>query len=159
MSRNARYVLAGLQAGIGGAIGLLLWMSLASRFFGKSVWWALNVVGTIFYGDFALRNSAGRYTFSGVALIFLLYGSIGILFGLVWRDRRGGGALMVATLLTAVVAYYVLVKWAWRNVSPLGAVYAPERQIFIGHLLFATILTRYPRFRDRLLPAIPSGDH
>ncbi len=73
------------------------------------------------------------------------------------RNRSGGAVLLAATLLTAVLTYYVLVKWALRSFSPLGAVYAPERQIFLGHLLFGMFLARYPSFRDRLLPQIPLG--
>ena len=157
MSRNTRYALAGLQAGISGAITLLLWMSLASRFFGKSVWWTANLLSSAFYGESALGYAFGRHTISGAALVLFMYGALGIVFGLLWRNRSGGAVMVAAALFTAVLAYYVLVKWALRTVSPLGAIYAPERQIFLGHLLFGMVLARYPRFRDRLLPQIPLG--
>jgi len=157
MSRNARYALAGLQAGISGSLGLLLWMSLGSRFFGKSVWWASNLMSSVFYGEAALNYSFSRSTLTGAALVFFVYGGLGICFGLLWRERPGGARLLTAALLTGGLAYYVLVKWAWRNFSPLGAVYAPERQIFIGHFFFSLLLARYPHFRDRLLPPDRSG--
>jgi len=157
MSQNARYALAGLQAGISGSVGLLLWMSLASRFFGKSVWWVANLLSSAFYGETSLNYSFGRYTIAGAALAVFVYGTIGVFFGLIWRDRPGGAAWFMAALLTGVVAYYVLFKWAWRSFTPLGAIYAPERNIFVGHLLFGMLLARYPRFRDRLLPPIQSA--
>ena len=149
-----RYALAGLQAGVSGALGLLLWMALASRFFGKSFWWTPNLLASAFYGDASLRYGFGRYTFAGAALVLFVYGCLGILFGMAWKDRSGGSPVVLASVLMAVLAYYVLLKGVWWKLSPSAAIYAPDRQIFIGHILFGFLLARFPRFRDRLLSSV-----
>lgn len=150
MNRNALYASAGLQAGISGALGLLFWIAIASRFLGRSVWWAFNLLASAFYGESSLRYGFGRYTLAGAALVLFVYGVLGIFFGLFWRERSGGVTILVATLALSMLSFYILLKWAWREASPEGALYAPDRQIFLGHILFGFLLARYPRFRDRV---------
>ena len=141
-----RYLFAGLQAGVSGALSLLLWMIVAARFFGKSVWWPPNLVASAFYGDLSLTYAFGRYTFAGFALVIFVYGLVGMAFASVWRARPAGLTLLFAALSFAVLLYYLLLKVVWRHFSPAGALYAPERQIFIGHLLFGLALSRFPGF-------------
>ena len=155
MSRAPVYALAGLQAGISGALGLLLWLALASRFFGKSIWWSSNLLASAFYGDASLKFGFARYTFVGAALVLFVYGVFGILFGLAWRDRTGGLGAAAVALILSVLAYYLLFKTIWHHYSPEGSIYAPDRQIFVGHLVFGLLLARYPRFRDQSARLVP----
>ncbi len=157
-SHPVSYALAGLQAGISGALGLLVWMSLAARFFGKSVWWPMNVLASVFYGGFSLRTNAGRYTFTGAALVFFVYGLVGVGFGLLWRERKAGLGLLSASLLTGIVAYYFLFKTAWQHYSPEGALYAANRQVFCGHLIYALLLARLTKFVPSVKPVDTSAD-
>ena len=121
-------------------------MSLAARFFGKSLWWSSNLIASAFYGDASLKFGFAKYTIVGAALIFFVYGTVGILFGLLWRDRSPGAGAIATSLIIATMAYYLLFKTAWQHYTPEGAIYAPDRQIFLGHALFGLFLARYPRY-------------
>ena len=124
MSRALLYALAGLQAGTAGALALLLWMSLAARFFGKSLWWSSNLIASAFYGDGSLKFGPGKYTIVGAALILFVYGTVGILFGLLWRDRNPGAGALATSLIIATMAYYLLFK-RYGNTQPPKAPSTP----------------------------------
>jgi hypothetical protein len=152
MTPNTRYALAGLQAGISGAIGLLLWMSLQARFFGKSLWWVPNLLATVFYRESSLKYSFGWYTLAGWAMVLFCYASLGVLFGLLWRDRAQGNKLLLAGWSVGIFAYFVVIGWGLPAWSPAAAMYAPNHQFLFAHLIFGTLLARYARFRERLFP-------
>ena len=154
MNPNTRYALAGLQAGTSGALGLLTWMSLQARFFGKSLWWVPNLLASIFYGESSIKNGFGRYTMAGFAALLLLYALLGVLFGLLWRDRPKGSRLLLAGWGVGILAYYGVIRWTLPEFSPIGALYVPNHQFLFAHLIFGTLLARYTRFRDRLLPTV-----
>jgi len=150
MTGNSRFALAGLETGISGSLAMLSWLGMASLFFHRSVWWVPNLFAGVFYGEASLRYSFGRYTMAGISLDLFLYGIIGAGFGLFWRDRPGGLRILGFALLISVSAYYVLIRVAWKSLSPAATLYGPDRQILIGHLLYALVLSRFPRYRDAL---------
>ncbi len=133
-------------------------MSLAARFFGKSVWWPANLIASAFYGDASLKFGFARYTIVGAALILFFYGAVGIVFGLLWRERLSGAGTLAASLVVAVLAYYLLFKTVWHHYTPEGAIYAADRQIFLGHVFFALFLARYPRYQRQLGERIPEPE-
>ncbi|MDQ6676127.1 MAG: hypothetical protein M3Z09_02390 [Acidobacteriota bacterium] len=150
MTGNSRLALAGLEAGVSGSLAMLGWLGMASLFFHRSVWWVPNLFAGVFYGDASLKYGFGRYTVAGISLELFLYGCIGAGFGLFWRERPGGLRVLGFALLISIAAYYLLIRVAWKSLSPAASLYGPDRQILIGHLLYALLLSRFPRYRDAL---------
>ena len=91
---------------------------------------------------------------AGFAALLLLYASLGVLFGLLWRDRPKGSRLLLAGWGVGILAYYGVIRWTLPEFSPIGALYVPNHQFLFAHLIFGTLLARYTRFRDRLLPTV-----
>src|SRR5579872_1722867 len=80
-------VLAGIQAGVIGALILLGYVALDSAWHRRSVWTVPNLLASTFYGEAAYRPGLGARTGAGVALLVVLYGVLGAVFALVIRDQ------------------------------------------------------------------------
>jgi hypothetical protein len=139
------YGLAGLQTGITGALAMLIWLGIGSVWTRHSLWWIPNLVAAAVYGQTSLRNGPGVYTAVGAAMVFAAYGLIGVCYGEVLGERRGGLRLFCLSLIVALTVYWAALRWFWQVANPIGHFYAPERQIFVVHLLFGCFLASYPR--------------
>ncbi len=145
MSRPGRFALGGLQTGISGALAMLAWLGLSSLFYRRTIWWVPNLFATLFSDSARLSLRFSRHTATGIALDLFVYGMLGSLFGLVWRDQRGGARLLWCGLAVGIAAWYLLVRVIWRSVSPEISLYTPDRQILIGNLIYGLMLTRFPK--------------
>jgi hypothetical protein len=144
MSRKIRFALVGLQTGVSGALMMLLWLAASSVWSRRSIWWMPNLAATTFYGEAALRSGFGRYTMAGIALALVLYGVLGILFGLAVREHPWSLRLAGLGAVVGIAAYVVLVRMLWKSTVPLANLYSPDRQLLIGHFLYGLVLARFP---------------
>jgi len=117
----------------------------------KTFWNAANLLASTFYGEPALRNRFTTHTYSGLALYLLMYGGLGMLFGLAIRDRRRSLWITWLGILFGVAWYFVEFGWIWKHWNPLVVLYTHERPMLAGHVLFGWILGRYPLNAKRLL--------
>ena len=88
---------------------------------------------------------ASPHTFAGLALYFLIYGSLGMLFALAIQDRHSSLRITCLGILFAIGWYYLVFGWIWKRWDPLLVLYTHDRPMFAGHLLYGAILGRYPR--------------
>lgn len=142
---SARHALAGLEAGVLGSLLMLGWLMLGSIWLRRSIWTIPNLMATSMYGPGAYSNRYGRSSLAGAALIIVLYGLLGALWGAFWKDRQAP-FLRVAGAITGLVVYAVLFGFVWKHARPLISLYAPDRQMEMGHLLWGLVLARSPRF-------------
>src|SRR5215831_16588985 len=82
------YLLIGLKTGILAALAMLAWLGISSAWYRRGVWTAANLFAAAFYGESALHNRFNIHTFSGLGLYFVIYGGLGMLFGLAIQDRH-----------------------------------------------------------------------
>lgn len=138
--------LAGLQGGMVGVLWMLAWLGVSAIRQRRSFWTAENLLASVFYGDSAIRGGFAFSTLSGLALYLLLYSLLGGVFAAALRER----ASQLRTLLLAVAFglawYYVSFHWIWERVSPLVALLHSVRPTLIAHLVFGTLLGRYPKY-------------
>src|ERR1700684_2943196 len=80
-----RQGLAGLQAGVWGALVMLACLMLGSLWERQSMWLVPNLFATTFYGSDAYRNQLAHTSWAGVALLVAIYGLLGMLWG--WALR------------------------------------------------------------------------
>jgi hypothetical protein len=148
-----RHTLAGLEAGVTGAIFMIGWSMLGSLWSRRSIWMIPNLYATTFYGSRGYVNQFARGSWSGVALMVLICGIGGMLWGVIWRDGRKP-FLTLFGAVAGLLVYYFLFNLILRSVNPLIPLYAPEPQIQIGYLLWGMALSRSPLYSRRIAKAL-----
>jgi hypothetical protein len=149
---QTRHALAGLQAGMTGAFAMILWSALASAWNRRSFWIIPNLYATAFYGSRVYVNQFMRGSWSGLATMVVICGVAGMFWGLIWRDQaRPFMGLMGA--VCGLMFYYFLFDFVLRYASPLIPLYAPERQMQIGYVLWGIAVARSPFYSRRIAQA------
>jgi hypothetical protein len=154
-----RHALAGLQAGVLGALFIFACLMIGSLWNGRSIWVVPNLFATTFFGSGVYRDQLLRTSWTGIALIVAVYGALGALWGCIWRDRRIHW-LGLYGAVAGLCVYFVFYDLLWRHVNPLIMLYAPERQLQVGHVLWGMVLARSPlysrRIADSVSPTLPA---
>jgi hypothetical protein len=146
---SLRHALAGLQAGVFGAVMMLACLMLGSVLNGRSVWVFPNLLTTLFAGSNAYRNEYTNTSWAGVAILIGIYGILGAIWGLAWRERHRPGLTALGAVVGLAV-YYVFFHFIWFRWAPVIALYAPDRQLELGHILWGVALGRSPEFARRI---------
>ena len=147
---SLRHLLAGLQGGITGGFALLLFSMASCVLSHRSAWLIPNLFATTFYGASAYRTGFVRSTLPGLALFFVVYGLLGILWGAAVREKRWPG-LPLWGALYGVVCYYLLFRLGWKHWNPLIPLYSPDGILRLGHLIWGIFLARTPVYSQRIL--------
>jgi len=156
-------VLAGIQAGVVGALILLGYLALDSAWHRRSVWTVPNLLASTFYGESAYRPGLGARTGAGVALLLVLYGVLGAIFALVIRDQDSRFRVTLLGLIYGTGWFFLSFDVLWKHVNPLVQIYSPDRAMLVGHLLYGgTLGRRFPAYlrdmREQTHPQISMPD-
>ncbi len=138
-------LLAGLAAGFYGSLAALVWYAVHSRISGELWWTKFNVAAGLFYGGSVYSMGAGKATMAGAALLVLIYGLAGAVFGVIAPPRAPVLAALAAlaySMLTALAAN----RWLWQVLDPFAPAYFPPPVVVAGHLLYSLVLGRFPFF-------------
>jgi hypothetical protein len=144
-----RHALAGLQAGVLGTLGIFVCLMVGSLWEGRSVWVVPNLFATTFFGSEVYRNQLLRTSWVGIALIIAIYGVLGALWGCIWRDESKPW-LRLYGAIAGLGVYFLFHGFLWRHVNPLITLYAPDRQLQLGHVLWGIALARSPLYARRI---------
>jgi hypothetical protein len=143
--KSLRHALGGLEAGVTGALLMIVWTMAASLLSRRSIWTIPNLYATTFYGARAYENQFLRSSWSGMALIVAICGFGGMLWGVIVKDQsRPFLALFGA--FAGLAVYFLFFAVIWLHANPLIPLYAPARQTQIGFVLWGLALARSPRF-------------
>ncbi len=146
--------LAGLQAGMLGAIGMLAWLGLSAKWQLRSFWTAENLMASAFWGSDSVRSGFGFRSIAGLALYLLLYSLLGALFAIVLRDRVRPTRALLLGVVFALAWYYFSFRLLYERILPLVALLHVERQTILGHLIYGTFLGTYTAY----LPKPPAAE-
>jgi hypothetical protein len=146
---SLRLLFAGLEAGMLGALWMLAWMGLSSMWQRGSFWAPENLMATAFNGDAPIRTGFVSGTFSGLALYLLIYSLLGALFAFAVGGRMPRGRVLLWSVAFGLAWYYFSFHGIWKSVIPLVARLHVERATVLGHLLYGTVLARYPVYVER----------
>jgi len=152
-SRPARALpvfLAGLEAGMLGALWMLVWMGLGSTWQRRSFWMPENLMATAFDRNAPIRGSFAGSTFSGLALYLLIYSLLGAVFATAVRDRMPTVRTALLSTVFGLAWYYLSFHLIFKSVMPLVALLHVERPTVLGHLVYGAVLGRYPVYLRRL---------
>lgn len=147
------HAFAGLQAGIVGVIWMFLCFFVGALWSGGGIWSVPNLFATTFYGDYAYQNEFFKVTWTGIAFIVVLYGTMGAIWGLAWRGRRGP-LMSFLGALTGLAIYYLFFGFVWPRANPLISIYAPIRQVQVAHVLWGAALAKSPLYANRIAAAL-----
>ena len=137
---------------------MLAWLGVSATWQRRSFWTAENLFASAFYGDTAIRDGFAFSTLSGLALYLLVYSLLGALFAGVIRDRYSQSRTLLFGILLGAGWYFVTFNWLWRQVLPLVWLLHVERATLIGHLLYGTLLGRYPAHRKQPVQPVAIPD-
>jgi len=152
-----RHLLAGLEAGVLGAVYMMVWLMAGSRLSRRSIWDIPNLFATAFYGPNAYQTQYLRSSWSGVALLLIVCGMGGMLWGLCWRDERQP-FLAFFGAVTGLAVYFVLFDLVWTRTNPLIPLYAPVRLVQIGFMIWGIALARSPKYSRQIESEGKSGE-
>jgi hypothetical protein len=144
---NRFLAVAGIQAGVVGALILMGYLALDSKWHGRSVWTVPNLLASTFYGESAYRQGFGSRTSAGVALLVVVYGLLGAVFGLVIRNHSTRVRTVVFGLIYGAAWFFLSFTWLWKFVNPIIPIYSPDRAMLVGHILYGGALgIRFPAY-------------
>jgi hypothetical protein len=137
--------LAGLQAGMLGALWMLLWMGLTAALLRRGFWIPENSMASVFHPQGDIAMEFGTATVSGLALYLLLYSLAGGGFALL-AGRRGirPARATLLGLVFALALYYGCFHLLWSSVAPAMVLLNPVRAAVIGHVIYGIALGRFP---------------
>jgi len=154
-ANSLRLSFAGLEAGMLGALWMLAWMGLSYTLQQRSFWTPENLMATAFDRNSSLAPLFTWATCAGLALYILIYSALGAAFSGLLRDRVPQRRVMLLAVIYAVVWYYFSFRWMFKLGLPLVALLHVEHTTIVGHLLYGTMLGRYPLYVHRLMNTAP----
>jgi hypothetical protein len=147
--------LAGLEGGTVGVLWMLAWLGVSSLWQQRSFWAPENLMSTAFDRSATLAPIFTWATCAGLALYVLIYSALGAAFASALRDRVPRTRVMLLAVIFAIVWYYFAFRWTFKLALPLVALLHVEHTTLVGHLLYGTMLGRYPAYVDRLMNTAP----
>jgi hypothetical protein len=131
---------SGIEAGIVGGAAML-GMLISESLWSGHVWWEVpNLLGSTFYGTRALRSGTGLSILAGIALHFVITGTLGGLFGLACGGIHQRGRLVLLGVLAAVGWYNVANATFWPRVNPWVPLASPRPATIFSHVLLGACL-------------------
>jgi len=131
-----------------GILWMLAWLGISASWQQRSFWTAENLMASGFFGARSIHDGFASKTLSGLALYVVLYSVLGGLLAVVLRDRLPRPRTLLVSIAFAVAWYYVSFHLIWKSIMPLVALLHVERSTVLGHLVYGTILGRYPAYLD-----------
>jgi hypothetical protein len=147
--------LAGLEGGTVGVLWMLAWLGVSSVWQQRSFWAPENLMATAFDRSSNLAPIFTWATCVGLAVYVLMYSVLGAAFSSAVRDRVPARRVMLLAVTFAIVWYYFSFRWSFKLALPLVALLHVEHSTLVGHLLYGTMLGRYPAYVHRLMNTAP----
>ncbi len=146
-------LLAGLQAGIIGVFQMLACFIVSAFWTGDGIWTVPNLFSTVFYGEYGNADAFLHSTWAGIALMVVIYGLLGAIWGWWWKDERKP-LLSLFGALTGLVTYFLFFDLIWPYADSLISISAPVRQLQVAHILWGAALAASPRYARQIMAAI-----
>jgi hypothetical protein len=146
------YAFAGLEAGITGVLWMFGCFFVAAYWNSSGLWSMPNLFATVFYGDYAYEGDFRRSTWAGIALIVVIYGLLGLVWGCFWKENRKP-LMSFYGALTGLAIYFIFFSFIWTHLNPLIPLYAPVRQLEVAHILWGLALSGSPGYARRITVA------
>lgn len=145
------HVLAGVHAGVLGAVGMLLWLTLSAPL-RQQPWWAFpNLMASGFFGPAIFRLGFGLASWSGMALLLLMAGALGAAFALLVPASVSQFRFTLLAVAAGLAWYYATASPAVNHWAPLVPLYTPKPLLYGAHLIYGCSLAMERRHYRRIL--------
>jgi hypothetical protein len=131
-----------------GVLWMLAWLGISASWQQRSFWTAENLMASSFFGAGSIHDGFASQTLSGLALYVSMYSLLGGLLALVLRLRLPRLRTLLVSIAFAIAWYYLSFHLIWKSIMPLVALLHVERSTVLGHLVYGTILGRYPIYLE-----------
>jgi hypothetical protein len=131
-----------------GVLWMLAWLGISATWQQRSFWTPENLMASSFFGAGSIHEGFASKTLSGLALYVSMYSLLGGLLALVLRDRLPRLRTLLVSIAFAIAWYYVSFHLIWKSIMPLVALLHVQRSTVLGHLVYGTILGRYPAYLE-----------
>jgi hypothetical protein len=109
-------------------------------------------MSSVFYGDGSIRSGFASRTLPGLALYLLIYTSLGSLFACMVAGRLSRLGTFLLGILFAVTWYFLSFQLLWKSMMPLVALLHSAQPTAIGHVIYGSLLARYPVYLPQAAP-------
>ncbi|MBI4877799.1 MAG: hypothetical protein HY822_24470 [Acidobacteria bacterium] len=163
LRRKGLHLLSGIQAGVMGALAMLVWFAAASLW-RQDPWWAFpNLMASGVYGDAVFRLGFGPASWAGMALLVLFAGCWGALIGIAAPESASPFRFLLIALAAGLAWYYATVTPGVNRWAPLVPLYLSKPVLCVGHLIYGLFLAAERRHFRRILAAtaaatVPGND-
>jgi hypothetical protein len=147
--------LAGLQAGMVAAFWMLVWLGISAKWMQRSFWSPINIMATVFFGDDAIHPGFASTTPSGIALYLTIYSLLGACFALAAKQRLTGLGTLLASVLFALIWYWIWFRFLALRTMPLVWLLHTERSTQFAHVIFGALLARFGDYLPRAAREVP----
>jgi hypothetical protein len=145
-------LLAGLQVGILGGLGTLVWLVILSSWSLQGPWTLVNLLA---YATHASTNWEYRFSMAsvvGMAAHFFTCGSLGLFCGWLLPRPRGRTRISITALIFGVLLSLMTYQLLWVRIAPALGQYIAPVSVWVAHVMFGASLAQFPRFYLRLAP-------
>ncbi|MFN7933266.1 MAG: hypothetical protein U0R19_08065 [Bryobacteraceae bacterium] len=147
-------LLAGLQVGILGGLGTLVWLVILSAWNLQGPWTLVNLLA---YATRAAGNWESRFSMAsiiGMAAHFFTCGSLGLFCGWLLPRPNGRTRVSIAALIFGVLLSLVTYHMVWVRIAPALGQYIAPASVWVAHVMFGVSLAQFPRFYLMLEPDV-----
>ena len=143
-SQRCRW-LAGLDAGVGGAVLALAWLAFYSRLTGDLWWSRFNVAAAPLFGNRVFSSGLGFATLTGASLLLIGFSLFGAVLGRLTPAPPRWYRSLGVSLLGTLVVYLVAQRWLWPAIHPFARSYFTPPVTLPAHILFGLSMVRLGR--------------
>jgi hypothetical protein len=111
-----------------------------------------NLFAASFAGPGAFASHFVKTSLAGASVFVVLYGLLGMVWGVACRRRRGTAVTIVAAAFGLAI-YALFFRFFWPHVRPVISLYAPDHQLEVAHFLWGLALSRSAIFAQNIARA------
>jgi hypothetical protein len=145
-------LLAGLQVGMLGGLGILAWLIILSYWNFRAPWALMNLFAASLQNTVYWGRNFSFFTFTGVAAHLFTCGVLGLFIGWVLPRPRAESRVSVAGLMFGIIISLIAYEVFWRRYVPGLREQVAPASLLVAHLIFGMSLARFPRYYLPLAP-------
>jgi len=151
-------LLAGLQVGMLGGLGILAWLIALSYWRFRAPWALMNLFAASLQNTVYWGRSFSFFTLTGIAAHLFICGLLGIFIGWVLPRPRSETAVSFAGLMFGIIISLLAYEMLWRRYVPGLNEHLAPAALLIAHLIFGMCLAQFPRYYLPMAPLEETHD-
>jgi hypothetical protein len=145
-------LLAGLQVGMMGGLGIIVWLAVLSTWNLKAPWALVNLFAATIGNRFVWEHAFSFFTLTGLAAHLFLCSLLGIFVGyIVPLPEDSTSQVSLTALVFGVLISLMTYEFYWRRMVPVINDYVTPASFIVAHMIFGLSMAQFPRYFWRLI--------